>query len=127
MDKYFTHDELVYAIKKAVMDEKRRIVDEMEAIREKFRHDLTGVDKYTLDRIRKLVADYYNAESRLLSFTETCVGKVNEEFTLHKAEIDRYYAGLLPPLVPEDNGKFLRVMDGAWVKYEIVDVSLVGG
>lgn len=90
MDKYFTHDELVFAVKKAVMDEKQRIVAEMEAIREKFCYDLSGVDKFTLDRLRHLIADYYNAESKIIELTQSCIGEVNTEFALRMDELKRF-------------------------------------
>ncbi len=95
MDNYYTHAETILDVKRVAAEEKRRIVAEMEAIRDRFRRDLTGVDKYTLDRLRQLMEDYYNSESKLLTLCETYKGELNAELAICMQALRRYAEELM--------------------------------
>ena len=95
MDNYYTHAETILDVKRVATEEKRRIVAEMEAIRDRFRYDLTGVDKYTLDRLRQLMEDYYNAESKLLTLCETYKGELQTELAICIQALRRYAEELM--------------------------------
>lgn len=101
--------------------EQRRlqILAEMEEYANRLLHEMSGVDKETLKRMREIVSDYYNARANILLLSDEELKRCRDTLEVLKRAIvddvrnirdDLIY----PEITDSDEGKFMRVLDGKW-------------